>query len=68
MQKQGITNEADVQAVIESAEADYEARLKVGEARRELRRLMALKAEGAKLMQVGFRKWKQVFVRPIKGR
>lgn len=61
LQKQGITKEADVQAVIENAEADYEARIKVKEARRELRRLMALKAEGAKLMQVGFRKWKRVF-------
>ena len=68
LQKQGITKEADVQAVIDSAEADYEKRIKVGEARTELRRLMALRAEGAKLMQVGFRKWKQVFYRPIKGR
>jgi len=68
LQKQGITSEADVQAVIENAEADYEKRIKVGEARKELRRLMALRAEGAKLMQVGFRRWKQVFYRPIKGR
>lgn len=63
LQKQGITKEVDVQAVIENAEADYENRIKVAEARKELRRLMALKAEGAKLMQVGFRKWKQVFYR-----
>lgn len=67
MQKQGISKESDVQAVIENAEAGYERRVKTEEARKELRRLMALKAEGAKLMQVGFRKWKQVFYRPIKG-
>lgn len=66
LQKQGITSEADVQAVIDSAEADYEKRIKIGEARQELRRLMALRAEGAKLMQMGFRKWKQAFYRPIK--
>lgn len=68
LQKQGVTKESDVQAVINSAEADYEQRIKIAEARKELRRLMALKAEGAKLMQSGFRKWKQVFYRPIKGR
>lgn len=68
MQKQGISKESDVQAVIENAEAGYENRVKVEEARKELRRLMALKSGGAKLMQVGFRKWKQVFYRPIKGR
>ena len=66
LQKQGISSEADVQAVIDKAEADYENRIKVGEARTELRRLMALRAEGAKLMQVGFRKWRQAFYRPIK--
>lgn len=61
LQKQGISKEADVQAVIEKAEVDYENRIKVGEARKELRRLMELRASGAKLMQIGFRKWKQVF-------
>jgi len=57
----GRTKEADVQAVIDKAETDSEARIKLEETRKELRRLMALRAEGAKLMQTGFRKWKQAF-------
>jgi len=68
LQKQGISKESDVQTVINNAEVDYENRIKVGEARKELRRLMALRAEGARLMQTGFRKWKSAFYRPIKGR
>ena len=65
--KVGVTKESDVQAVIDKAETDSEARIKLTVARKELRRLMALRAEGAKLMQSGFRKWKQAFYRPIKG-
>jgi len=61
LEKQGIRKESDVQAIVDSAEKDFEYRIKVGEARREVRRLMALKANGAKLMQVGRRKWKQVY-------
>ena len=57
----GITKESDVQAVVEKAETDYETRIKVEEAKVELRRLMKIKAEGGKLMQVGHRKWKQAF-------
>ena len=64
--KVGVTKESEVQAVIDKAEADSEARIKLEEVRKELRRLMALRAEGAKLMQIGFRKWRQVFYRPIK--
>ncbi len=61
LEKQGITSEADVQALVNKAEADYEQRVKVQEADKEVRRLMALKAGGAKLMQFGYKKWKQVF-------
>jgi len=68
LQKLGVTKESDVQAVIDKAEVDSEARIKLQEVRLEIRRLMALRAEGSKLMQVGFRKWKQAFYRPIKRR
>lgn len=55
--KLGVTKESEVQAVIDKAEEDSEARIKLGEARKELRRLMALKSEGYGLTQRGFRKW-----------
>ncbi len=61
LSKQGITDEAAVNKVVEQAEQEYEQRLKVQEAEREVRRLMTLRAQGAKLIQVGFRKWKQAF-------
>ena len=64
--KQGVTKESDVQAILSKADADYEHRIKVAEADKEVRRLMALKAQGATLMQVGHKKWKQAFYRPIK--
>ena len=57
----GVTEETEVQAVVSKAEEDMEIRIKVAEAKAEVRRLMALKAKGARLMQVGFRKWKQAF-------
>jgi len=60
LEKLGISNESEVQAVVEKAEADFEYRVKVQEVRKEVRRLMKLKEEGAKLMRVGG-KWKQVF-------
>ena len=60
LEKLGISNESEVQAVVEKAEADFEYRVKVQEVRKEVRRLMKLKEEGAKLMRVGS-KWKQVF-------
>lgn len=66
LQKQGVTNEAEVQKIVDQAEREYEKRIKVIETEKELRRLMALRARGAKLMQVGFRKWKQVFFPAIK--
>src|SRR3990167_11378724 len=69
LQKVGITKEADVQAIIDKAEEDYEYRVKLEETKKELRRLMALRSEGKKLMQVGFRKWREVNYRqvPVKG-
>ena len=68
LQKQGVTNESAVQAIIDKAEAGSEMRIKVEEARKELRKLMALRGNGNKLMQTGFRKWKPAFYRPIKGK
>ncbi len=59
--KGGVTEESEVQQVIDKAEQDYEVRLKVSEAKAEIKRLMKIKAEGGKLMQVGFRKWQQAF-------
>lgn len=61
LEKIGITKESDVQAVLDKAEEDYEYRIKIEETRKELRRLMALRAEGKKLMSVGHRKWKEVY-------
>ena len=61
LEKVGITKESEVQAVLDKAEEDYEVRIKVEEARKELRRLMKLRAEGKKLMSVGNKKWKEVY-------
>ena len=66
LEKQGVTKEAEVHAAVEQAESEYERRRKVDEARTEVRRLMALKAGGATLMQVGNRKWKQAFYPSVK--
>ena len=57
----GVTNEAEVQAVIDRAEEEVEIRIKVAEARAEIRRLMALRGQGLSLMQRGYRKWVEVF-------
>jgi len=59
--KGGVTEESEIQAIIEKAEQAAEVRIKVSEAKAEVRRLMRIRAAGGKLMQVGFRKWKQVF-------
>ncbi len=61
LEKLGITKESDVQAVFDKAEADFEYRVKVQEVRQEIRRLMELKRNGAKLIQIGHRKWKEAF-------
>ena len=59
--KQGVTDETEVQAIVERAEQDSEIRIKVAEAKAEVRRLMKIREAGGRLMQFGFRKWKQVF-------
>lgn len=61
LEKVGITKESDVQVVVKKAEEDYELRVKVDEAKKEVRRLMEIRAQGGKLMQVGYRKWKKAF-------
>lgn len=61
LQRQGITGESEVNAVMDAAEKQYEERIKTQETIKELRRLMAIRAAGGKLMQVGFRKWQQAF-------
>ena len=61
LEKLGISKESDVQAIFDKAESDFEYRIKVQEARQEIKRLMELKRNGAKLMQMGNKKWKQVY-------
>ncbi|KKM23387.1 hypothetical protein LCGC14_1615750 [marine sediment metagenome] len=61
LSKQGITDESQVQAICDEAEAQYEQRRKVAEASKELRRLMEIRARGGKLMSVGPKKWRQAF-------
>ena len=64
--KQGITKESDVQAIIKKAEAEYEQRVKTTEASVEVKRLMKLKKEGAKLISIGRKKWREVWYPAIK--
>ena len=66
LEKVGITKESDIQDIINKAENDYELRVKVEEVKKEIRRLMAIRAEGGKLMSSGFRKWRQAFYPSIK--
>ena len=68
LEKQGIRSESEVHAVVDKAEEDYENRIKVQEASRELHRLMAERERGMKLMQVGNKKWKTAFYPSKKGR
>ena len=64
--KQGITKEADVNKIMETAEKRYETRLKIDEVNAEFNRLMEIRRNGGKIMQMGHRKWKQVFHPAIK--
>lgn len=66
LEKQGITEEGKVQSIVDSAEKQYEQRVKVTEAKREIHRLMDIRRAGGKLMQAGFRRWRRAFYRPIK--
>ena len=59
--KQGVTKESVVNKIIEEAEEQYEMRIKIAEAKAETKRLMEIRANGGSIMQVGYRKWKQVF-------
>jgi hypothetical protein len=65
LEKQGVTKESEVQSVVDEAEKGYELRVKTQEASKEVRRLLLLKSEGKKLMQVGHKKWKEAHFRPI---
>ena len=64
--KQGVTEESEINAVVERAERDSELRIKIAEAKAEVRRLMSLRARGQKLMQMGYRKWKEAYYPAIR--
>lgn len=64
--KGGVTEESEVQAVIEKAEQDSEIRIHVAEAQREVRRLLALRWQGHSLIQMGYRKWKECYYPAVK--
>lgn len=66
LEKQGITDETHIQTLIDEAETQYEKRKKEHEAHLELKRLMKIREDGGKLMQVGYRKWKQAFYPGVK--
>jgi len=51
LEKRGVTKEADVHAVIEKAEKDYEYRNKVAEVTQEIKRAMEIKASGGRIMR-----------------
>jgi hypothetical protein len=61
LSEQGITDEPTIKKILDEAEKQYELRVKIKETQKELKRLREIKAKGGRLMQVGFRKWKQVF-------
>ncbi len=61
LEKVGITRESDVQDIVDKAERDYELRIKVEETKKEIRRLMDIRAKGGKLMRTGDKKWGQTF-------
>ena len=56
--KQGVTDEAEIQVIVELAELEMEQRIKIEDTRKEVRRLMEFRKRGLPLMQVGYRKWK----------
>ncbi len=64
--KQGITKEAEINSIIEKGEEAYIQKVKVQEAMAELKRLREIRASGGKLMQVGNKRWKQVFYPAVK--
>ncbi len=58
--KKGYT-EAQINAMIEKAEKNFEYFLKVEEAKKQLRQCREWKLKGNHLIQVGFRKWLPAF-------
>ena len=64
--KQGVTEEAEIQAIVEKAEQSFEVKQRIYEARKEVRRLLAIRWAGGSLMQMGFRKWKVGFYPTVK--
>src|SRR3990167_2367064 len=61
LEKQGVTKESDINSIIDKAEEERERRIKIDEVNAEFKRLMEIRRNGGKLMQVGYRKWKQAF-------
>ncbi len=68
LEKRGVSGESALNDAIEKSENYREGRQKKIEASREIHRLMAIRAEGHSLMQLGFRKWKEAFYMGGKGR
>jgi len=64
--KGGVTNESEVQAVMEKAEQDYEIRIQIAEVKKEVRRLLAIRWSGKSIIQVGYRKWREAFFPAVK--
>ena len=64
--KQGVTQESVINKIIDKAEEEYEKRVKMKEAKAEVKRLMEIRARGGKLMQRGYRKWVEVSYAPLK--
>lgn len=64
--KQGITDEATIHAIIEKAEKDAEVRLKVSQARAKIRKIMAERAKGNKIMMNGHHNWQPVWYPALK--
>ena len=64
--KQGVTEESEIQAIVERAEQDSEIRIKIAETKAKVRKLMAIRSAGGQLMQVGFRRWRQVWYPPVR--
>lgn len=67
LERQGVTKESDVQSIVSKSEEKYEHDIKVVEASREVKRLLAIRAAGGKIMSVGQKKWRQVFHPAVKG-
>lgn len=60
LSKQGITDEAEIQAICDEAETQYEERRKVEEASKDLRKYMELRRQGFSLISKGHKKWAPV--------